>query len=385
MAETRFFYLVDIIIVSVLLWLGITWIRKSHARLALPGIIILGGLYFLVQQLRLQLTTWIFQGFFAAFVLVIVIVFQEDLRRLFEHLSAWGMRRQAPLPRRAIADIIVRAVTRLMQDKIGALIVIPGREPLERHLDGGVELHGQASEPLLLSLFDPGTPGHDGAVIFRGDKIALFSVHLPLSTDRGNFGQRGTRHASALGLTERNDALCIVVSEEKGTLSVAERGLLTPLMNPEALRREINAFIQKRSPRFAQADGLQASLRRIASKWREGIISFGLASAIWYFSVPGTTVIEFEKSLPVVIKNLPEDYILQDVTPRKTTVTLRGQRRTYFVSSQNRFQVELDASIVNLGRRTFQLSPEVVSHPQSLEVIGIQPESIRLTVTKREN
>ncbi len=380
--ETRLSNLIDIVIVAALLWFGLSWLRNTRARLALPGILIIGGLFFVAQLLRLQLTIWIFQGFFAVFVLVIVIVFQEDIHRLFERLSVWSLRRPAPIPRRAMTDIIVQAVTHLTEGNIGALIVLPGREPLERHLEGGIPLNGEVSGSLLLSIFDSSSPGHDGAVVFRGDKIAFFGAHLPLSTDWDRIGLRGTRHAAALGLAERSDALCIVVSEERGTISVAKRGELFSIEHPEALYPELNSFIQKSSlPPHAR--GLRAFFRRVLSKWREGVISFGLAAAIWFVFVPGNMMTEMVEHIPVIVENLPEEYILLEVDPPEVEVAFKGPRRDLFLVNSGQFNIHLDADFVKLGRRTFKISSALIEHPESLKVVNVHPAKVRLDVKKK--
>ena len=103
-------------------------------------------------------------------------------------------------------------------------LIAEGKDPIARHVMGGIELGGKISEPILKSIFDPHSPGHDGAVIVEHDQISLFAAHLPLSKDFQQLANVGTRHSAALGLAELSDALCIAVSEERGTISVARAG-----------------------------------------------------------------------------------------------------------------------------------------------------------------
>src|SRR5690606_12210602 len=146
------------LIVAVLLWTALTWVRRARARIALAVVALAVGLYLLARQYQLQMTAWLLQGVFAVGVLILVIVFQDDLRRGLEQLAVWGLRRK-PLAAPADAvDAIVGAVRRMASERVGALIVLPGREPLDRHVAGGIELDGRLSEPLLLSLFDPHSP-----------------------------------------------------------------------------------------------------------------------------------------------------------------------------------------------------------------------------------
>ena len=216
--------LVDIAVVALLLWGLVVWTRR--ARMALLGLAFLGVFYHLIaQQFKLQLTTWILQGFFAALVVVVVVVFQDDLRRLFEQIARLSLRRKAPRPDPSSLGTLTRGLYQLAAKRRGALVVLPGREPIERHfLQHGVPLDAEISEELLDSLFDPGSAGHDGALVMQNNRIKEFGVHLPLSENRDELKGAGTRHAAALGLAERSDALCLVVSEERGTIGIASAG-----------------------------------------------------------------------------------------------------------------------------------------------------------------
>ena len=250
---------VDIGVVAVLAWLGLRLVRRTRARPALLGLATLGAIYLAARQLGLALTAAIFQAFFAVLVLVLVVVFQDDLRRIFEQVGAWVSRRRGEEPSGGPNEVLVRSAELLAAARTGALIVVPGREPIDRHLEGGVELDGRLSEPLLLSLFDASSPGHDGAVVLVHDRVTRFAVHLPLSTDREQLAGVGTRHAAALGLSERTDALCIVVSEERGTISLAVGGRLRLIERPRAWRSSYAAISARRCGPAGTAGASRAS------------------------------------------------------------------------------------------------------------------------------
>src|SRR5262245_57938807 len=236
---------VDVLVVAGLCWLALRYLRQTRARPALVGLAMLGGVYLVARWLALELTAALFQAFFAVLVLVMVVVFQDDLRRFFEQVGALGKRRSHDERAHDSLDLIARVVSRLSASRTGALIAIARREPLDRHLEGGIQLGGRLSEPLLLSLFDTSSPGHDGAVVMRGNTVERFAAHLPLSADHEQLRGYGTRHAAALGLAERCDAACIVVSEERGSVSVARDGRLRQLARPEDL---VSALRDLREP-----------------------------------------------------------------------------------------------------------------------------------------
>lgn len=380
MPELRITDVVDVAIVAFMLWATLAWLRRARARIALAGVVIAAGAYLLARQLELSMTVWILQGFFAVLVIVLVVVFQEDLRRLFEQIAIWGLRRKPPSAPPDAVDALVGAVRRLVAQRCGALFVIPGREPLDRHVAGGVPLGGLVSEPLLLSLFDPHSPGHDGAVSIEGDRVMRFAVHLPLSTDHAQLGMGGTRHAAALGLAERADALCIVVSEERGTVSIARDGRLRTLAGPELLAREIRRFLSDRWPKQAPRRSRALELVR---RWPEALFAVGTSAGLWLLLVPGATVAQYQRRLPVEVENLPAGYALESVEPTEVEVVLRGRRRdVYLALQQDKLSIKVDALLVQLGRRTFDVGPEQVEHPASVTPVSVAPARVKLNVVQ---
>lgn len=372
---------IDVAIVALLLTLGIVWLRRSRARLALLGLGILGFVYAVARELELELTAWVLQGFFAVFVIVLVVIFQDDLRQFFEQLALWGLRRRPSVPSGGAVETLVRAVTHLVGERRGALLVFPGSEPVEGHVEGGIALDARLSEPLLLSLFDPHSPGHDGAVIVQGDRLTRFAVHLPLSNDEGQLHGHGTRHAAALGLAERTSALCVVVSEERGTVSLARDGSLRQLSGPEGLTQELRSFLEALEPEPAQ--GAQR-LARVLPRWREGLLGASLAVLLWVVIVPGSRVTEVTRTVAVEVQNLPEGYELLEVDPAQVDVTLSGRIRDLYLAGRTEPSVRLDGFLVKLGRRTFELAAPDVGHARGLSVVEVKPSRVRLRVSQGE-
>lgn len=366
--------LADLAVVAALCWVGLRFLQQTRARPALLGLLGLAAIYLLARQLGMTLTAEILRGFFAVSVLVLVVVFQEDVRRFFDRIGTWRLgRRDDAVP--ASETVLARSLARLASTRTGALVVIPGREPLERHLEGGIDLRGRMSEPLLLSLFDASSPGHDGAVVLRGDRVERFAVHLPLSTDHRQLGGVGTRHAAALGLAERSDALCLVVSEERGTVSAAWEGRLRRLARPEDAAAEIRAFAGRTGG--AAASGAKRPALR---EWRDAALAVGLAILLWVLLVPGGDRIQVEYSVPVVVDKLPEGYRLESVDPPEVRVVLMGPRRVVYLTGPAAIEVHVDALLAQLGRRTFRIDAEAVQHPDELNVVDVEPTSVKLSL-----
>ncbi len=377
----RVIEIVDLVVVWILVWAGIAWLRTTQARRAMIGLGFLVIGYLVARQLGLVLTTWILQGFGAVAALIVVVVFQQDLRRLFEQIAAFGLRRELVASGPDVVDTLARAMVHLAGQHRGALVVIPGHEAVDGHVEGGLELDAIASEPLLLSLFDPNSAGHDGAAIFAGGRILRFAVHLPLSTDHAQLGQRGTRHAAALGLAERCDALCIVVSEERGTISIAHDAKLRTLATPQRVVDEIQRFLGDLAP----TDGERSPrLSRMLARWREGLLALPVAALLWALAVPGASMVEVEREVPVSVSGLPPGFVVEHVEPERVRVVLGGRRRDLFLLAPDALSVRVDAILAELGRRTFTLTPENVSHPENTEVHTIQPDSIKISIKERK-
>lgn len=372
--------LADIALAALLFWGILLWLRRTRAFFAFLGLAVLAAVYLFARQAHLNLTAWIFQGFSAVLLILIVVVFQEDLRRMLEQIGAWSAGRRGPLPDAQGAGILVRAVWRMAQERMGALLVLPGKEPLERHLEGGVPLDGRVSEPLLLSLFDPHSPGHDGAVLLEGEKVVRFGCHLPLSTNHAELGRGGTRHAAALGLAERTDALCLVVSEEQGTVSVARDATLRRVRDAD----ELAALLKQFRAAAAAPESAEGWRRLLAPAWPYGALALALATGLWFLLVPGASNVETVRQAQVVVENLPVGYVLESVEPEWVEVTVSGPRRAVYLSPPEALQVRIDAFLAQLGRRTFQVTLDRVDRPPGIEVLGVSPSQVRISLGRPE-
>jgi DNA integrity scanning protein DisA with diadenylate cyclase activity len=382
-ADLRGVDVLDIVIVAGLCWMAIAWVREARARVALGGMAAIAALFVLARWLDLRLTTSLLQGFMALAALVLVVVFQDDLRRFFEGITLWVVDSGTPRPTADVVEQLSSLCVSLAQARVGALVVRPGREPIGRLLEGGHVLDGRVSEPLLRSLLDSGTPGHDGAIVVRGSRVVRFGVHLPLSTDWSEIGGGGTRHAAALGLAERSDALCIVVSEERGEVSVAWRGRLEPIQDEAALRACLDRFL-RRSVRLRREPWLRSRLASARQHWREGVVAVGLASGLWIHTVPGASVDRSSRAIPIVIENLPDGYRVSGVEPPEIDVIFEGRRRDLALAREDRFRIRLDGDLVERGRRTFPIDERQVDHPPELRVVAIEPGQVRLHVEAHE-
>ena len=372
--------LVDILVVAVLLYTATAFLKQTRAAFIIRGIFIIAAIYIIARYLDLQLTAWLFQGFFAIFLIIIVVIFQEELRQIFERIAMWSLARKSERPLRSdTSDILVGTVADLAKEKIGALIVVQGKDPIARHVMGGIEIQGKISEPLLKSIFDPHSPGHDGAVIIENDRISRFAAHLPLSKDFQQLANVGTRHSAALGLAELTDAICIAVSEERGTISVARAGRLRVVDNIQQLSLLLQAFLREKYP-TEERRFLPVSLVR--ENWLAKLVTFSLAVGLWYVLVPGSSTTEVTYNLPVQVQNVPPDMRVEDLQPNAVSATFIGPRRAFYFFDPNKLRVEVDLSSAEPGRRTVRISEQNIRHPSTLTLQQLNPTSVRVALRK---
>lgn len=371
--------LFDIAFISILLYSALIWFQETAYRSVVVGIALLAIVYFVARAFDMYLTSLVFQAGLGVLLIALVVVFQEDLRRAFERIAAWGT---VPERRRATsatvtADTLVEVVSRMGETRVGALIVVKAREPLSRHYSGGIRLDGQVSRPLLYSIFDPHSPGHDGAVIIEGDRITKFGVHLPLSTNLKEVGGTGTRHSAALGLSERTDAFVIVVSEERGTVSVARHGKLNRVESATKLKSQLQRFLDPALRRPTQAAWKSA----LTSHGRLKAVSVFFAILMWFlyaYEPQALGTVQRTFVVPIEYRNLARDMYIEGPTPDEARLTLSGSDRAFNLFSPSALSVSLDMSLLQDGDNELTISQENIGLPSNLQLYRVEPRVIQL-------
>lgn len=237
----RLMDLLDIAIVAYVSYKAIQLIRGTRAVQLLKGLVVLVVSTKLSEWLGLYTINWILRNAMTVGVIALLIVFQPELRRVLEQLGR-GKFFSTPLlglgekELNKIIDYIANAAEELAKDKIGALMVLEKQTGLNEYIETGVKISGDVSTELLINIFIPNTPLHDGAIVIRSDKIMAAGCYLPLTENPNLSKELGTRHRAALGITEETDAVAIIVSEETGVISVAKEGKLSRYLDVKTLK-----------------------------------------------------------------------------------------------------------------------------------------------------
>ena len=228
--------LLDILAVALIIYWGLLLIRGTRAVQVLLGMLVLVGISYLAKATGLITLEWLLANFVILIPFVIVVFFQDQIRRA---LATFGDTSILGLGQRQAVDStlneIVRAASEMARRRIGALIVLEGQQGLRDYVEKGTRLDAEVSSDLLINLFTPPAPLHDGAVIVQRDRIAAAGCFLPLTRQMGIASDVGTRHRAALGLSDQTDGLALVISEESGEISVAVDGVLNRKLDAAAL------------------------------------------------------------------------------------------------------------------------------------------------------
>jgi len=246
----------DIAIVSFLIYELLLLIRGTRAaQMALSGVFLI-ALYFLSEWLQLETVNWVIRNLAGYVVFAIIVLFQADIRRALAHFGRAPFFRylERASSREETLEELVIAATTMATRHIGAIVVIERQIGLRNYIEGGIPLDAMVTYDLLASIFHTGSPLHDGAVIVQGDRIAAAACFLPLSVNPRVSRDLGTRHRAALGLTEENDAVAMVVSEESGLISLVMNGEIERGLSAETLRIRLRALLGIRRERIRPAE-----------------------------------------------------------------------------------------------------------------------------------
>jgi len=366
----------DIAVIAFILYFALAWLKQKASRSVAVAIGVAAGLFILARQADMYLTSQLFSAGLTAVLVALVLIFHTDIRRIFERFATWKLlpSKHGLIASNNTIDMLTESVSKLAYDKTGALIVIRGLEPLERHIRGGILLSGKISSALVNGLFNTGSPTHDGAIIIEGEQIERFGVYLPLSQNLKEGGRAGTRHAAALGLSERCDAFILVVSEERGTISIADQGKLDRIDSAAGLKKRLQDFYQRIHPS-------QAGARRMKWLTKNLGIKFGaifIAVALWWVFAYRITTIHRTYSVPVECRNLPADYILDDPGTAEARVSLSGPERTFSFDPLS-MVMAVDLSAIREGSQDVPLAEQnLIGKPSALSVNQVLPRTIHL-------
>ena len=357
-------------------YLIIRWVQTTATRGLAMGAAVIIFVYVTALRFDLYLTSMLFQFGMTIAAVAIVVVFQNDIRRTVERVllaSRWrGSSGQVQT--QPHVETLLSTAYHLAENRRGALIVIPGDERLDSHMEGGTELVGRISQPLLDSLFDPHSSGHDGAVIINNGFVTRFGVHLPLSDNREKSVGLGTRHRSGLGLAELTDALVIIVSEERGQVSIARHGELRRNISREELENALLGHLTD-----SASTTRPGRLKSLARRPRTKLLALSISFLAWLSIASDRDVVQRVFVVPIEYRSLPAGIHLPDDIRTEARITFSATERAFQFVAPSTLKVSLNLSEAAQGKHEFTLTEANIRHPPTLKVYRIEPRFIRLT------
>ncbi|MFC1577769.1 diadenylate cyclase [Thermodesulfobacteriota bacterium] len=370
--------LVDIVLIAAgLFFLYHTLLRSGTWRIV-AGIILAGFLFLIANLLDLKGLEWIFGNFSQVAVIALVVIFQPELRKIFE--------RAASVRRFKIGDtgvelphMIVDSLVKMAAQRRGAIVVFPGKEPIQEWLSGGFKLDARPSIPLIMSIFDPNSPGHDGALIVEKGKFTRFGVRLPVSLSSKLPEELGTRHHAAMGLTEKSDALAIVVSEERGKISIFDNGKFRQVDDPERLVKTIlSQWKHASSYPFELPEGKK---RRLV--FSQMLVSLILAVFFWSaLMIVQGEMLEKIVTVPVEYTTSPENLILVGDKQQEVRLHLAGSKSDLASIVPGQMSAKIDLSKAVAGKQTFLITKENMRLSRGIQLLDVVPSSVELTLAE---
>lgn len=364
--------IVDVLLNSYILFRLYILFRGTMVIRVIAGLALLYMFQRVAVALGLIVTSWAMQGIIAVAALIIVIVFRNEIRNVLQAKNLRALLWEFPQKsERTPIDAIVEGVYELTRGRIGALMVLPGKDDLEEAVQGGVEWGGKISKEMLLSIFWNGNPVHDGAAILQGNRIPRVGTILPLSQRNDLPQYYGTRHRAAAGLAEKSDALILVVSEERGEVTAAKGSDITHIDDNLALRKVLQDHLGVVSHPLAGSERQRRELVVAAA------ICVLCMSAVWFSFAKG---METLTSIEVPLEYLNRDANMQIVSTSANTVRLYLSGSSALLNSLRLDQVKakLDLGKAVNGENHFSLGADNVVFPPGLRLNRIEPSEVNV-------
>ena len=238
--------IIDLVLVTFLIYRALLLIKGTRAQAMLTGLFIIIVVYSVANYFELKTLSWILYQFLSSIIIILIVIFQDDIRRGLIKVglgSIFKRQRQTSLTSDKVIDDLTLAATRLSKDKVGALIVIKRDVGLDDFIEEAVLLDAIVNRKLILAIFDKNSALHDGAMIIENERIKAAGCVLPLSYNPDLDPNLGTRHRAGLGISERCDAIVVIVSEETGGITICRDGKLSRNLDPVMLRESLQRFL----------------------------------------------------------------------------------------------------------------------------------------------
>ncbi|HEX9023155.1 MAG TPA: diadenylate cyclase CdaA [Geobacteraceae bacterium] len=369
----------DILIMSFLVYQLYSWFKNTKALQVVIGLGFLVLLYIVTKNFGLFMTSWVLQELGTVLFVLLIVIFQTEIRQALYRFSLLRniFGRQGSNSQLDLMELS-RSFFALAAERTGAIIVFQRKEPLDEYLLHGVPMDSLISSQLIGTIFRSGTPLHDGAVVIKSDRITQASSHLPLSTNPELPSHLGTRHRAGVGLSERSDAAVVIVSEERGVVSLALAGRLQKMETPELLSEELHRLLVHQAPEVDKISVRRTFFRNLGPK----LTTLLLVSVCWLIitAKQGDIV---TVTAPLKFHGLPEGLTLVRTSPEEVEVQLKAFSGLAPSPKQLDIAADLDLEKTREGANQIAVKSADFKLPLGMMITGINPTTVKVTIQKK--
>lgn len=367
--------ILDILLIGMAIFLIYQTLRRLGTWKILTGVLIAIILFGAAKMLDLSGIIWIYSNLSHVVVIALIVIFQPELRKMLERAASIGGKKIG----RGSEDLsymISDAVHALAKQRRGAILVFPGKEPITQWLAGGFSLDGEPSFSLIMSIFDPNSPGHDGAMIIENGRLSSFGVRLPLSKTRTLSEEFGTRHHAAMGLSEVCDAMAVVVSEERGSVTTFYGGKIKRVQDKNDLSSKLMSHWKNTASKTFYAP-------KKGKKWAavsQVSLSLALAFVFWFVVIFAQAEIhERVFSVPIEYIATPQHIALVGEKPTEVKLHLTGPKSDLNGVNISQMPVKIDLSKAEPGKQTFVITEAGLHLPKRVKLLDAEPSTLVLS------
>jgi len=372
--------LVDILFLTLVTYQLYEWFRETRALRVLIGLAVLGGIYSVAKLWGLFLTTRVFQVLWQVLLILLLILFQSEIRQVLEKVSPLRyLRSRRQVLRGTFIKNLAQVLFDLAAEDTGALIVLARDDNPSEFIHGGQKIMALPEPMLIKSIFNHHAPAHDGAVIISQERLTHMGCILPLSEKEDLPERYGTRHRAAIGISELTDAVCLVVSEERSEVASVVGGKITIWQQPEALQEKLKEWLG--GPEI-QVPTIQRFLQDFfIHNWKRKLAAFALVAVAWFF-LASQQEVKVTVNAPIRFDNAPAGLLAGPGSERSVDLTLSGRQTE--ISAVEKKGVRLRVNLMGLseGMHKIRLSGKNVDLPSGVNIEEITPQSIEVNLTR---
>lgn len=369
----------DILIMTFLLYQLYSWFRNTKAMQVVMGLGFLGIVYVVTKNLGLFMTSWILQELGTVLFVLIIVLFQAEIRQALYRISLLRnfFGRQEASASIDLAEFST-AIFSLARTHTGALVVFQRQEPLDEYLVHGAPLDSLVSGQIIATIFHGNSPLHDGAIIIQNDRISQASCHLPLSSNPDLPRNFGTRHRAGIGITEKSDAIVVIVSEERGEVSLVDSGEVKRILTPEQLYDHLNIMLFS----SVQETEKPSFRKRLFNNFWPKLMTFFLVTVCWLIITAKQGGI-VTVTAPLNFHNLPDNLALVKNAPEEIEVQLKVF--SSLIASPRNLDVVADLNLAGIkeGTSTLSINNSDIKIPLGVMITSVNPSTVRITTGKK--